>query len=79
MPGSLYSTIKRMLKAGLVEECEAGEVDPDNEDERRRYYRITEAGRAAAIREVDRMSTLVDLAEEKNLGRRLAETTEPEA
>lgn len=74
LPGSLYSTIKRMLKAELIEECDGHAVDPQNEDERRRYYRITEAGRAAAVEEVDRMSTLLRLASEKQLARNVAET-----
>lgn len=73
LPGSLYSTIKRMLKSGLIEECDSGEVDPYNEDERRRYYRITESGRAAAMKEIDRMSMLLELAGEKRLVRAMAE------
>lgn len=74
LPGSLYSTIKRMLQAGLIEECDGAEVDPANEDERRRYYRITTEGREAAQEEIDRMSTLLRVAGEKNL---LAEAREP--
>ena len=69
LPGSLYSTIKRMLKSGLIEECTGDEVDRDNADERRRYYRITESGRDAARQEIDRMSTLLDLAGETKLFR----------
>lgn len=76
LPGSLYSTIKRMLQAGLVEECDAVAVDPDNTDERRRYYRITAAGRQAAQQEVDRMSTLLEVAGEKKLTESLAEARE---
>lgn len=76
LPGSLYSTIKRMLQAGLIVECDAAEVDPDNEDERRRYYRITPAGREAARQEVDRMSTLIEIAGEKKLTESLAEARE---
>lgn len=69
LPGSLYSTIKRMLKSGLIEECTGDEVDPQNEDERRRYYRITESGRAAARQEIDRMAILLDLAGQTKLFR----------
>jgi DNA-binding PadR family transcriptional regulator len=44
-PGTLYGAIKRMLEAGLVEECEGpGEA---GDDERRRYYRLTGPGREA--------------------------------
>src|SRR5258706_4129616 len=42
-PGTLYGSLKRLLKAGLVEECcERGE--PERGDERRRYYRLTQLG-----------------------------------
>lgn len=44
-PGTLYGAIKRMLEAALVEECEGpAEID---DDERRRYYRLTASGREA--------------------------------
>ena len=44
--GTLYGSIKRMMAAGLIEE--AGErPDPALDDERRRYYRMTEAGASA--------------------------------
>src|SRR5215468_10680927 len=51
-PGTLYSSVRRMLEQGLIEEL--SEVpDPDNTDERRRYYRLTRFGRRAAAAEVD--------------------------
>ena len=60
LPGTLYSTIKKMLAEGLVEE-----VDPpksaDSDDARRRYYRVTKAGRLAAQAETERMALLVKL------------------
>jgi DNA-binding PadR family transcriptional regulator len=60
LPGTLYSTIKRMLADGLIEE-----VDPprhaDSDDARRRYYRVTRAGRAAAEAETRRLALLVKL------------------
>jgi len=43
LPGSLYSTVKRMLSSSLIEECE-GRVPAESDDERRRYYRITANG-----------------------------------
>src|ERR1700681_207203 len=50
-PGTLYGCLKRMLAARLVEESDE-RPDPDLDDERRRYYRITDLGhrvvRAAA-------------------------------
>src|SRR5579862_1276285 len=42
-PGTLYGTIKRLLADGLIEE--SGErPDPEMDDERRRYYRLTDWG-----------------------------------
>jgi DNA-binding PadR family transcriptional regulator len=60
LPGTLYSTIKRLLAEGFIEECEAPR-DADSDDARRRYYRVTRIGRAAAVAEVDRLALLVRL------------------
>src|SRR5208337_1200591 len=43
-PGTLYGCLKRMLAAGLVEESDQ-RPDPKLDDERRRYYHITDLGR----------------------------------
>ena len=56
--GTLYSSIRRMLEQGLIEEL-AESPDPSSTDERRRYYRLTRFGRRAAAAEVDRLSALV--------------------
>ncbi len=66
LPGSLYSTIKRMLSSSLIEECE-GSLPPESDDERRRYYRITKYGREIAAAEADRMATLIRVARDKRL------------
>ena len=60
LPGTLYSTIKRLLADGLIEECDPPR-DADSDDARRRYYRVTRAGRAAAEAETRRLSVLVKL------------------
>jgi len=60
LPGTLYSTIKKMLAEGLLEEV-AAPRDADSDDERRRYYRVTRAGRAAAQAETERLALLVKL------------------
>ena len=60
-PGTLYGTLKRMLAAGLVEEAEE-RPDPELDDERRRYYRITPFGRVVARAEANRLHELVRLA-----------------
>ena len=65
-PGTLYGTLKRMLEAGLVEEC--GErPDPAMDDQRRRYYRLTRQGRRAARAEAQRLEALVQAARAKSL------------
>src|SRR5688500_5138300 len=65
-PGSLYGTIKRLLADELIEE--SGErPDPDLDDERRRYYRITPGGRDAAQEEARRLEALVRQARRVNV------------
>ena len=56
--GTLYSSIRRMLEQGLIEEL-ANSPDPSSSDERRRYYRLTRFGRRAAAVEVERLKMLV--------------------
>ena len=69
-PTTLYRSIHQMLDLGLLEEV-AGRTNGD--DERRRYYRITNAGRRAAIAEADRLDRLTRLARSKRgLRRRTA-------
>lgn len=58
LPGTLYATIKTLLADGLIEEVPAPR-DADSNDARRRYYKVTRAGRAHAAREVTRMAALV--------------------
>jgi DNA-binding PadR family transcriptional regulator len=65
-PGSLYGTIKRMLAGGLIEEA-AVRPDPQRDDERRRYYRLTPVGRNAAQVEARRLEKLVQSARHKKL------------
>jgi DNA-binding PadR family transcriptional regulator len=57
-PSSLYSAIHRMLEDGLIEELEE-RPDPEEDDERRRYYRITTFGRKVAIAEARRLERLL--------------------
>jgi DNA-binding PadR family transcriptional regulator len=59
-PGTLYGSIKQMLDDGLIEEI-AGRSTADD-DERRRYYRLTRSGRDAARQEMARMSALLNHA-----------------
>jgi DNA-binding PadR family transcriptional regulator len=57
-PGTLYRSLKQMHERGLVEESEE-RPDPSLDDERRRYYRLTDLGRKVAIAEVERLEGLV--------------------
>jgi DNA-binding PadR family transcriptional regulator len=57
-PGTLYTNIKRLLVGGLIEETDE-RPDPENGDQRRRYYRLTAAGRQVVVTEVARMEVLV--------------------
>jgi DNA-binding PadR family transcriptional regulator len=59
--GTLYSAIRRMLEQGLIEELRTS-PDPANDDERRRYYRLTDLGRAAAAADARRLSDLLSQA-----------------
>ena len=65
-PGTLYGSIKRMLAAGLIAESDE-RPDPEFDDERRRYYRITAFGVEVAAAEARRMERLVAQARQKRL------------
>ncbi|MEM8997087.1 MAG: PadR family transcriptional regulator [Acidobacteriota bacterium] len=56
LPGNLYAMLRRLGSGGLVEECEAPE---DASDRRRRYYRLTDAGRDVLAAETVRLESLV--------------------
>jgi DNA-binding PadR family transcriptional regulator len=58
-PGTLYGSIKQMLEDGWIEEVAIRSAD---DDERRRYYRLTREGREAARQEMARMSALLNHA-----------------
>lgn len=57
-PGTLYGSIKRMLAQGLIEELR-DPPDPADDDERRRYYRITRFGRRVAAAEAARLESVL--------------------
>ena len=69
-PGTLYGSIKRLVADGLIEES-AHRPDPALDDQRRRYYRLTGAGRAAVSAEAARLARLTTVAAERNLIPRL--------
>jgi DNA-binding PadR family transcriptional regulator len=65
-PGTLYGTIKRLLEARMIEESDQ-RPDPDLDDERRRYYRLTALGQRAVRAEALRYADMVAVARRKRL------------
>jgi len=65
-PGTLYGSIKRMMTDGLIEELEE-RPDPELDDERRRYYRLTDFGFRVASAEAQRLEQMVRSARAKKL------------
>ncbi len=64
-PGTLYYSIQRMLDKGLIADAKERPA-PDADDERRIYYRITDAGRQVAEAESRRLADLVKLARDRD-------------
>jgi len=60
-PGTLYGSIGRMIDAGLIRESDK-RVDPERDDERRVYYKITGAGQDALALELERYRRVVAVA-----------------
>jgi DNA-binding PadR family transcriptional regulator len=67
--GTLYAVIKKFVEQGLLVES-AARPDPALDDERRRYYRLTDRGRAVAMAEADRLAEAVAHARAKLAPRR---------
>ena len=66
-PGTLYGSIKKLLGAGLIEES-GTRPDPEVDDERRRYYRLTEDGHRVLSAETERLMRLLRVARARQLG-----------
>lgn len=66
-PGTLYGSLKRMIAQGLVEESDE-RPDPALDDERRRYYGLTELGHRVGAAEHARLSRLLSAAQFRRLG-----------
>ena len=64
-PGTLYGSFQRMLDAALIEERRA-RAGAD-EDDRRRYYRVTPFGRRVLGLELSRLASVVEIARRKQL------------
>jgi DNA-binding PadR family transcriptional regulator len=65
-PGTLYGSIGRMLESGLIEASDE-RPDPEVDDERRRYYRLTDFGLRVAEAESRRLDQLVQVARLKHV------------
>jgi DNA-binding PadR family transcriptional regulator len=65
-PGTLYGAIKRLLSDRLIVEADERPV-PELDDERRRYYRLTDFGHRVLKAEVRRISRMVSVAQSKRL------------
>lgn len=63
--GTLYAAVQRMLDEGLI--AETDERPAVGDDERRRYYRLTETGRQVARAEALRLARLIRIAADKKL------------
>jgi DNA-binding PadR family transcriptional regulator len=64
--GSLYRALNRLLESGLIEELGA-RPDPEHDDERRRYYRLTAKGLEVARGEARRLELQVEAARQRRL------------
>jgi DNA-binding PadR family transcriptional regulator len=60
-PGTLYGAIKRLLADDLIEES-TERPDPELDDQRRRYYRLTGLGERVCAAEIERLSKLLERA-----------------
>ncbi len=70
-PGTLYTTLARLEADGLIEESDT-RPDPALDDQRRRYWRLTPAGRAIAVDEVRRFAAMVERARPWAMGKEQA-------
>lgn len=66
LPGTLYRAVHRMIQEGLIEE-DAARPGNGDDDQRRIYYLLTEAGRESARAEAERLAATVSFARARNL------------
>jgi len=61
-PAALYGTLDELTESGLIEELDDPRQRPADESEKKRFYRLTKAGRRALAAETDRLAALVKTA-----------------
>ena len=66
LPGNLYAVLRRLLESGLLTESSRRPAE-DLEDQRRRYYRITRMGEKVLAADAERMKSLVQQVEARDL------------
>ena len=65
-PGTLYSSLQALLEEGIIEEVDRSSA-ANAGDDRRRYYRLTSAGRKLAHAEAEKLADLVRIARAKKI------------
>ena len=65
-PATLYGTIKKLIEEGLIEESEDRPV-PEQDDARRRYYRLTKMGHRVLWAESRRLEDLISMLHSKKV------------
>jgi DNA-binding PadR family transcriptional regulator len=65
-PGTLYRALARLLESGLIAEVDE-RPDPSHDDERRRYYQLTDRGIAVARAEAERLESQLSAARARRL------------
>ena len=58
-PGTLYGNIKKLVDQGIIEQTDS-RADPELDDQRRKYYRLTALGEAVCAAEIQRLANLVE-------------------
>jgi len=65
-PGTPYGAIRRLLQDNLIEEADE-RPDAEMDDERRKYYRLTQKGKSCLSAELQRLEELVDIGRRRKL------------
>lgn len=66
-PAMLYRSLEQMMEVELIEELTDPEQRPSGASAKRRYFRITQAGRRVLAAEADRLDQLARIARAKNV------------